>query len=259
MRRLHLIELGDQEWAPDEARSGGLEILRTSFRLAGLDDDVADLLFELVEKTSEDYLVDLCSGAGGPLPSVMRRVAERGVELQGVLTDKYPDPSSMREASRRSGGRLSIEDDPVDATDVPDDLRGIRTMFNSLHHFRPEMVKSILEDTARAGQPYLSVEFAGRNPRNLLSVAALAPGSALLRPFIRPVRWKRWFYTYLVPLIPSGLLFDGVVSCLRVYSPDHLRELTRDIDGMSWKAGRKETGGIFSGYLSYLMGIPETD
>ena len=37
--------------------------------------------------------------------------------------------------------------------------------------------------------------------------------------------------TYLVPLIPALLLWDGLVSCLRAYSPAELRELIAGIDG----------------------------
>lgn len=115
----------------------------------------------------------------------------------------------------------------------------------------------MLRDAARNGQPFLAVEFAGRDPSNLLTIAALAPGSLVVRPFIRPFNWKHWFYTYVVPLIPAGTLFDGMVSCLRVYDPDHLRELTEDIDGMTWEAGQMTSDGLFPGYLTYLIGLPE--
>jgi hypothetical protein len=34
-------------------------------------------------------------------------------------------------------------------------------------------------------------------------------------PWIRPFRWSRLLWTYVVPIIPAVLLFDGIVSCLR--------------------------------------------
>ncbi len=44
-------------------------------------------------------------------------------------------------------------------------------------------------------------------------------------PFIRPFRLSRLLLTYLIPIIPLITLFDGIVSCLRTYSPTDLREL----------------------------------
>jgi hypothetical protein len=77
-------------------------------------------------------------------------------------------------------------------------------------------------------------------------------------PQIKLVHCKRWFYTYLVPLIPAGTFFDGLVSCLWVYNPSELEDLTRDITGMTWTAGRTRTDGLFPGYLTYLVGRPTT-
>src|SRR5450759_4223616 len=34
-------------------------------------------------------------------------------------------------------------------------------------------------------------------------------------PWIRPFRWSRLLWTYLIPIIPLVFLFDGVVSCHR--------------------------------------------
>jgi hypothetical protein len=72
----------------------------------------------------------------------------------------------------------------------------------------------------------------GDQSRRPLVVAAifLMPLVVLLvTPMIRPFRWSRLFWTYLVPAVPFLVLFDGVVSCLRTYTPDELRELTRGL------------------------------
>ena len=44
----------------------------------------------------------------------------------------------------------------------------------------------------------------------------------VLTPAVRPFRWSRLFWTYLVPVLPPPILFDGVVSCLRVYTPEEM-------------------------------------
>lgn len=46
----------------------------------------------------------------------------------------------------------------------------------------------------------------------------------VLTPFIRPFRWSRLLWTYLIPLLPLVILFDALVSSLRTYSVQELRE-----------------------------------
>jgi hypothetical protein len=67
-----------------------------------------------------------------------------------------------------------------------------------------------------------------------------------LTPFVRPLRWSRLFYTYLVPAVPLCFFWDAVVSWLRIYSPDDLRELVASVDPESaydWEIGRGRTPG----------------
>ena len=44
-------------------------------------------------------------------------------------------------------------------------------------------------------------------------------------PLIRPLRWSRLLWTYLIPLVPVITLFEGLVSCLRTYSVQELHDL----------------------------------
>lgn len=59
----------------------------------------------------------------------------------------------------------------------------------------------------------------------------------LLTPSIHPFKWSRLLFTYRVPLIPLVALIDGVVSALRTYTPDELREMadSLDADGYTWE------------------------
>lgn len=78
----------------------------------------------------------------------------------------------------------------------------------------------------------------------------------LVTPFIRPFRWSRLLLTYLLPVIPTVAFIDGVVSCLRTYTPDELRELARSVDGATgydWTAGHAGGGPI---PMTYLIGLP---
>jgi hypothetical protein len=82
----------------------------------------------------------------------------------------------------------------------------------------------------------------------------------LVTPMIRPFRWSRLFWTYAAPLVPLIVLWDGVVSCLRTYSPAELLELTEGLGGKGylWESGeeRQQRSPI---PVTYLIGYPTAE
>jgi len=82
-------------------------------------------------------------------------------------------------------------------------------------------------------------------------------GYFLLTPFIKPRTLARFSWTYLVPIVPLTTSFDGVVSLLRVYSPQELKELTALIpcEGYAWETGLASTGTPLFAF-TYLLGYP---
>src|SRR5262245_3279865 len=79
----------------------------------------------------------------------------------------------------------------------------------------------------------------------------------LAAPFLKPFRVSRLLLTYLVPFVPLCLVWDGIVSCLRVYAPEELRILVAQLDAQDyeWDIGTTRVG---PGVATYLIGIPST-
>jgi hypothetical protein len=76
----------------------------------------------------------------------------------------------------------------------------------------------------------------------------------LLTPRIRTWSWARLLLTYVVPVVPLLVLWDGVVSCLRSYRADELRALTAGLDeGYTWEVGEYRRRGVA---VTYLIGAP---
>jgi hypothetical protein len=59
---------------------------------------------------------------------------------------------AFERASRLSQGAITYRSEPVDATKVPNDLPGFRTMFNAFHHLRPEQAHAMLADAVAKGE-----------------------------------------------------------------------------------------------------------
>ena len=87
-------------------------------------------------------------------------------------------------------------------------------------------------------------------------LTATAPLAVLATtPFIRPFRWGRLVFTYVIPILPLLCLWDGLVSCLRTYSARELRELVRDLEseGYAWDVGELRFPGT-PVTVAYLIG-----
>lgn len=240
--RLHLVELHDLPACPPSLRDALTDFLAFALNLAGAYDPAGPMLQRAVARTRARRVIDLCSGAGGP----WRRLAKT-VGVPVLLTDLYP----------HEGLHKGLHSEPVDARSVPASLDGFRTVFTAFHHFRPDEARAILADAVAQGQGIAVFEAARRAPWEILVVALTWLGVVLAEPFIRPWSWSRFFWTYLPPVLPLVGTFDGIVSCLRAYSPDELRELVQGLDSYEW-----EIGDIRGGWSplrgTYLIGVPRT-
>jgi hypothetical protein len=130
-------------------------------------------------------------------------------------------------------------------------------MFSSLHHFRPAQARAILQNAVDARQGIGIFEITSRSLSaiGMMFLWFLTP--FVFTPSIRPFLWSRLVYTYVLPIIPLVLLFDGLVSCLRTYQTGELRDL---INGLAapeyrWEIG-EHPGNFGSLPVIYLIGYP---
>lgn len=62
-------------------------------------------------------------------------------------------------------------------------------------------------------------------------------------------------WTYLIPVLPIVLLIDSIVSMLRMYNIDELRDLTMGLDSYHWSAGTARAE-LIPFPVVYLVGVP---
>ena len=257
MRRLHLFEIEDQPWCPRVFRDAATDLLEFFLRRGNYYAPIVPRLKIALEKTGQREIVDLCSGGGGPW---LRLVADFGGEppINVLLTDKYPNEWSAKRLVGSSQSRIRSETGSVDATAVPATLHGFRTMFTSFHHFRPADGKAILADAVKNRVGIGIFEFTERSLIGLISLAFTPVAVLVAVPFLRPVRWQTLLLTYVLPIIPLGALFDGIVSCLRTYSTDELAELVEPLRGERyvWTIGQVRSWRS-PVPITYLLGYPE--
>lgn len=257
--RRHWVELEDLEACPAVLRDAATGYLRAAVESSGQLERIVPLVRGLLERTGTRHLVDLCSGGGGAVPALVAALRDEGVPATATLTDAFPNLEAFGRVSEESGGAVGYEPRPVDARSVPPELRGVRTLFNGLHHLRPEDAREVLASAARAAQPLCAVEFVDRRWTTLLATATLSPLAVwALMPRVRPLSLGGLLLTYAVPAVPLLATFDGVVSCLRVYSPAELRALADGV-GVAGYRFEVETVKLWGpGQATVLLGWPES-
>ncbi len=258
MRRIHLFELEDQPWLPHVLRNSLTDLLRAVVEPAASGAPTRSHLRRLLDAGRTDTFVDLCSGSAGPMLAMRRAMeADLGRPVRLVLTDKYPNLSAFEAAAAEEMDRVTYCPNSVDALAVPPDLRGVRTLFDALHHFRPDAVREILSDAVRTRTPIAAFDGLDRSALALLSIAVSPLFVFLGTPFLRPYRPSRLLFTYVIPLIPLLALWDGFVSCLRTYSPDELRALVNDVpaEDWTWEVGRVSVP-LLPWRVAYVLGYP---
>lgn len=310
--RLHLIELHESEWCPARLRSAVVETLQLGWSTLPLpplafSPLVRDRFLAFAKQCEADTVLDMCSGGGGPLPHALGvEDSEEANEkvLNVVLTDLFPQTSLwMQQAAGRSNVHFCPK--PVDATAVSvasvlGDCRTcskggssetstpapliyrkgavIRSICGALHHFTPDLLRSMLGDAVRAGDAVLFVEAVERTPLTILSFQfipwiicyILPPMLLLMRllsygPASRASKrdfWSAWIhrcvFTYMFPIIPFIIWLDGFVSCLRTYSKGEFLAVAASVDverRFDWTVTR-EVGPSGVGVLVTYTGRP---
>ena len=259
-QRYHCVEIADLRGCPRLLRDGLTDYLRHAEATLRPYDPAAPQLKRAFDASGARRVVDLCSGAGGPWIPLLETWQKLGsAPLEVRLTDQRPSPEAWRSASVASGGRIRAHPEPVDARAVPKELDGFRTLFAALHHFRPAEAEAIVRDAVDKRQGIAIFEVTERSFRAIALACFSWLFVLLLTPGIRPVRIRRLVFTYLIPLIPLLVTFDGVVSCLRTYTPDELGELARRAGGGHvFEFGQANYPG-FPIPVTWAIGVPRAD
>ena len=98
-------------------------------------------------------------------------------------------------------------------------------------------------------------EASSRAPAAVASMLLVPLLVLLLTPKVRPVSRVQIVFTYLVPILPLLIFWDGLVSQLRTYSVKELNELTQGLNSPEyrWETGVMRIPRMPAG-LPYIIG-----
>lgn len=253
MARLHLFEFEDQQWFPSTLRNFGTDFLQFLSNKTKMYAPIVPILQKGLGHCESPQIIDLASGGGGGLLWLNETLKKSHPDLKIILTDFYPNHQAFTYTKNQSDNFKSV-DESVDARNVPVHLKGLRTQFLSLHHFKEEDAVQILQNAVDTDNPIAIFEAQERSIPSILAMIFSPITLCLVTPFIKPFSLLRILFTYIIPIVPLFVLWDGVVSSLRTYSVKEMHQLVEAVenkDSFDWEIARIKSG---PGVILYLLG-----
>ncbi|KAF7504028.1 hypothetical protein GJ744_002907 [Endocarpon pusillum] len=214
-----------------------------------------------------------------------------------VLTDLHPHVEAWQGASKKSENVRFVAEG-VDAADAPRDLverattttttttttgeagrrrRGdegssgdekkekkkvMRLFSLAFHHFDDELAEGILRNTLETSDGFGIFELQSRTISSFITIFLFGPLLGIISLYYFWNRPLHLFFTYVVPLIPFCVVFDGYISSLRTRTPEEVEALLRKANG-----GRRLEGWRFmsgqevhtwpTGWMSWVICVRE--
>ncbi len=237
------LELEDHSWFPDALRAYQTDVLGSLAKCIGLYRPAIDFMSDKIPNGLS--VVDLASGSGVP---ALLFFQNRDVEL--TLCDKFPDQKTVDFVNRNFNVTYLNHSIDIVENEIPEGK--IYLMFNSVHHFNFGGLIKILQKVKNSGGT--AYFFEPLTPTVFTFIKVFIATLILpffLAPFIRPFRWDRLLFTYILPLGVITTFWDGLVSLVKSYSSSDLVKLKKEVS----KSGLQISVGILHGRFTNLTYI----
>ena len=257
VRRIHAFEFEDLTWFPKNLRNYGTDFLQFGANAFDMYKGVMPIILKGVQSSGNRTVIDIASGGGGGLVKIADHLKNSIPHIKIILSDYYPNIAAFKRTKAKKPDVFEFIEYSVNAIDVPPHLKGFRTQFLSFHHFRPKDAKAILQNAVDNKQAIGIFEAQQRNSKHLIQMLFSPIAVLLMTPFIKPFEFDRILFTYLIPVIPLFVLWDGIVSVLRTYTVTELKEMILEVRNhglFDWEVGiaKGSSNDVF-----YLLGIPK--
>ncbi len=257
MKRYHLFEFEDLSWFPKFIRDYGTDFLEFISNKADFYKEIIPVLKKGISKSGHKKIIDLASGGGGGWKKISDRLKKEIPGIKITLTDFYPNEKAFKRMLKYDREIFFFVPENINALRVPKQLNGLRTMFLSFHHFKFNDAQKILQNAVDNNMPIAIFEAQERNMANVLKNIFSPIMVLFATPFIRPFNFGRIIFTYLIPVVPLFILWDGVVSVLRTYTLEEMKSMTHGLNNQlryKWEIEKIEDGPIT---ILYLLGYPK--
>ena len=169
MSRIHLFEFEDQQWLPEFIRNYMTDFLQFLSNKTGMYKGIVPIIEKGLKEIGTNQIIDLASGGGGGLIWLNTELKKNNPDFKILLTDYFPNISAF-EYTKQQADNFDYIKTPVDARNVPENIKGLRTQFLSFHHFKPNDAHKILQN---AVDSHSAIAIFEAQERSLPSIIAM--------------------------------------------------------------------------------------
>ncbi|KAJ2901587.1 hypothetical protein MKZ38_001666 [Zalerion maritima] len=185
--------------------------------------------------------IDASAVDKGVMDMLLSRSATKHEAENGSSSTGIADGTAERRRRRGGGGAGSIR-----LADQDRGSKGVFRIFNlAFHHMNDQLAKDILKNCVQTDTPFAIFELQDRSWRSVIACLLLGLGMFPGAPYYA---WK-WrspatlIFTWLIPILPFVIVFDGLVSSLRTRTPEEVEALLKGCGAEGGTEGWKVRSG----------------
>jgi hypothetical protein len=234
-RRRDLFEFMDQDWVPTSLRATLREIVEVSLAspFRSYYARAAEKVLERVGRENIRQVVELGAGTAPLCREIMRQritgTAPRHLRL--VPCDIQPDHTAYRTLASHYPGTIEPIYAPVDFLEPLPFSRDALVVLSAAFHHVPRSMRRVVLERLAAYRVIICEPVAPSASAIAFMLLSIVP--AVLTPAVllrrRSGLARRMFWCWLVPLAPVLIVWDGIVSCVRCWSPGEWEENARGV------------------------------
>jgi len=230
---MHLFEFNDLAHIPASIRQTLLELMESCNRgFRSFNQRAASEAMDQAKQKSCRTIVELGAGVA-PLTKLLAEDARQtGIRL--VPCDLFPDVASYRALEQSYPGVVKPLYSQVDYSRQHDfGPDALAALVGTFHHIPPKLRKQTLQAITKSAGRVMVFEPLRNTPISIFLVFFSIVPALLLPLFGMGSRGalRRVLLCWLLPVVPCIFLWDGVVSCLRQWSPARWQRELREIAG----------------------------
>lgn len=228
MKRHHVPQFTNQTWFPQYLKNCIFEFMTWFVGKTRAAHPFLPVIKRGLEKTSNSTIINIDSQLGAGFETV-QPLLDKNVVVKNILLKDFE--------AKEIGLYLSV---------------------NAFHQLKVHEAKDLLTQIAESRNPVAIVEGNNDSLWQVVGMTVFVPLTILLTaPFVKPFRFGRLIFTYLIPILPIITLIDGFLALFKLYAPVDLDELTDSIavNNYKWESGKMDNGR--GGKIMYLLGYPQ--
>lgn len=228
MKRKQIFQFSSQSWYPEFMKRLMYEFMTWFVNLVHAAKPFMPVIEEGLNHSDTNHIVHLDGKIGAEIETVQPY-------LKSGITLESQDVHAFRTESK-----------------------GLYLSVNSFHQLPEKKAVHVLQKVVNARQPVVIVEGNNDSLWQVVGMFFFVPLSVILfAPFVRPFRWERLVFTYLIPILPIMTSIDGFLALFKLYNPNDLIELTKQVDAPDyyWRAAKDDNNR--GGKIMYLIGYPK--